>query len=76
MEIQRTPTPPIVENIFMNADRVIQAILGSYDAQLGITDGNTSGKAIEQGAIHSNAASKPYLVGYVNGFEQNRYNHH
>ena len=70
MEIQRTPTPPIVENIFMNADRVIQAILGSYDAQLGITDGDTSGKAIEQGAIHSNAASKPYLVGYVNGLNR------
>jgi len=70
MEIQRTPTPPIVESIFVGSDRVIQAILGSYDAQLGITDGDTSGRAIEQGAIHSNAASKPYLVGYVNGLNR------
>lgn len=70
MEIQRTPTPPIVQEMFINADRVIQSILGSYDAQLGITDGDISGRAIEQGAIHSNAASKPYLVGYINGLNR------
>lgn len=70
MEIQRTPTPPIVESIYLNSDKVIQAILGAYDAQLGITDGETSGRAIEQGALHSNAASKPYLVGYINGLNR------
>lgn len=69
-EIVRTPTPQIVENIFLGADNVIQSILGTYDAQMGITDGDTSGRAIEQGAIHSSAASKPYLVGYVNGLNR------
>jgi hypothetical protein len=70
MEIQRTPMPPIVEQIFFGADRVIQSILGSYDAQMGITNGDTSGKAIMQGAMHSSAASKPYLVSLTAAFSR------
>lgn len=70
MEIQRTPTPPIVEATFLGADSVTQAILGSYDAQLGITDGNTSGKAIQQGSMHSSAAAMPYTMGYIQGLNR------
>lgn len=69
-EVQRTPTPPIVESVFMGSDQVTQAILGSYDAQMGIVDGSISGKAIQQGALHSNAASRPYLINYTNGLNR------
>jgi len=69
-EIQRTPTPQIVQEVFMGSDQVTQAILGSYDAQLGITDGNISGKAIQQGAIHSNAAAVPYVTGFYKGLNR------
>lgn len=69
-EVQRTPTPPIVQETFMGCDQVTQSILGSYDAQLGITNGNTSGKAIMQGSMHSSAAAKPYLIGYINGLNR------
>ena len=65
MEIQRTPTPPIVENTFMGADRVTQAILGAYDSVLGINDKDVSGVAISNGAIQSATASTPYLVSYI-----------
>ena len=70
MEIQRTPTPPIVQETFLGLDTVTQTILGSYDASQGITDGNISGVAIKQGALHSNAAAKPYLMGYIKGLNR------
>lgn len=69
-EIQRTPTPPIVEALFMGGNNMVQAILGSYDAQLGLSNGDTSGKAIQAGAMHSNAAALPYLVGYAKGLNR------
>ncbi len=70
MEIQRTPTPPIVEATFMGTDNVTQTILGSYDAQLGINGNQLSGVAIQQGAMQSNAAAIPYLIGYVKGLNR------
>jgi hypothetical protein len=70
MEIQRTPTPPIVESTFMGTDQVTQVILGSYDAQLGINGNQISGVAIQQGAMQSNAAAIPYLMGYVKGLNR------
>ncbi len=70
MEIQRTPTPPIVQDTFLGSDRVTQAILGSYDAEMGISNAPVSGKAIQQGAMHSNAAAKPYYINYVNGMNR------
>jgi len=69
-EIQRTPTPPIVESAFMNADRNIQATLGSYDAQQGIVGDNLSGRAIMQGAMQSNGAAGPYLINYLKGWDR------
>jgi len=64
-EIQRTPTPPIVEATFMGSDAVTQAILGSYDGVLGINGNQISGVAIQQGAMQSNAAALPYLTNYI-----------
>jgi hypothetical protein len=69
-EIQRTPTPPIVESTFLGSDRVTQAILGSYDGVLGTNDKDISGIAITQGAIQTNAASTPYLMGYIKGLNR------
>lgn len=69
-EIQRTPTPPIVEETFLGSDRVTQTILGSYDSLLGIQGHQISGVAIQQGALQSNAAALPYLVGYINGINR------
>ena len=71
--IQRTQTPAIVQDAFYGADKTIQLVLGSYDAQLGQvgeSGGSVSGKAIQQGAMHSDAASVPYLVGYIKGLQR------
>lgn len=68
-EIQRTPTPPIVESAFVNADSVIQATLGSYDASQGIV-GDLSGKAIMQGAMQSDGAAGPYLINYLKAWDR------
>ncbi len=63
----RTPTPPIVEQTFLGADNVTQTILGSYDSLLGTNAQQVSGTAIQQGAMQSNAAAIPYLMGYIKG---------
>ena len=70
MEVQRMPTPPIVEATFMGSDRVTQTILGSYDSILGVSGNQISGVAIQQGALQSNAAAIPYLMGFINGLNQ------
>lgn len=70
MEIQRTPTPPIVENTFMQSETVTQTILGSYDALLGTNAQQVSGVAIQQGAMQTNAAAIPYLMGYIKGMNR------
>ena len=69
-EVQRTQTPPIVENVFMGTDKVTQTILGSYDSVLGTNEQDVSGRAIQQGAIQSSAASSPYMLGYIDGMNR------
>jgi hypothetical protein len=69
-EVQRTATPPIVENVFNGSSAISQTILGSYDGILGISDKQISGVAIQQGAMQSNAAGLPYLVGYIKGINR------
>jgi hypothetical protein len=69
-EIQRTPTPPIVENTFNGTNRMIQSILGTYDSILSTNDKQISGVAIQQGALQSNAAAIPYLKGYIKGINR------
>lgn len=69
-EVQRTPTPPIVETTFMGTDQVTQTILGTYDSILGTNDKQISGVAIQQGALQSNAACIPYLMGYIKGLNR------
>jgi len=69
-EIQRTPTPPIVENTFMGTDQVTQTILGNYDGIMKTNDKQVSGVALQQGALQSNAAALPYLMGYIKGLNR------
>lgn len=69
-EVQRTPTPPIVENAFMSAINTIQATLGSYDAQQGNIDPSMSGRAIMQGAMQADGAAGPYLINYIKAWNR------
>lgn len=69
-EISRVPTPPEVSNTISQSDQIIQNILGSFDASLGINDNQLSGIAIVEGATQSNSAAMPYVVGYMQGLTQ------
>lgn len=69
-EIMRTPIPPEISQTFSMTDNLIQGILGSYDAALGIQNNELSGVAIMQGAMHSNAAAMPYTVGFMKGLNR------
>ncbi len=69
-EVVRTPIPPQISETFQMADNLIQGILGSYDAALGIQNNDLSGVAIMQGAMHSNAAAMPYTVGFMKGWNR------
>ena len=69
-EIMRTPIPPQISETFQMSDNLIQGILGSYDAALGIQNNELSGVAIMQGAMHSNAAAMPYTVGFMKGWSR------
>lgn len=67
-EVVRTPIPPEISNTFQMADATVQVILGSYDAAQGDTEGDLSGIAIMQGAMHSNASAMPYTMGFIEGW--------
>lgn len=69
-EIQRVQTPPEIVQAFVGADSLIQNILGSYDASLGINDNQLSGIAIVEAASQSNAAAMPYIVGLLLGLQR------
>lgn len=69
-EVQRTPIPPEITNTFRMTDEMTQMILGSYDSQQGVQSGQLSGVALARGAIQSNNASVPYIVGYIKGLNR------
>lgn len=66
-EVNRVPAPPEVMGTISLCDQMGQAILGSYDASLGINNNQLSGVAIVEGATQSNAAAMPHLVGFMQG---------
>lgn len=68
-EVQRMPAPPEIMQAFGATDALVQNILGSYDASLGINDNQLSGIAIVEAATQSNAAAMPYIVGYLQGWQ-------
>ncbi len=69
-EIIKIPSPPEVLQAFTGSDSLIQNILGSYDASLGINNNQLSGVALVEAASQSNAAAMPYIVGYLQGYQR------
>jgi len=69
-EVVRTPIPPEISATFQMTDNLMQSILGTYDAALGINNKELSGVAIMQGAMHSNSASMPCTVGFIKGLNR------
>lgn len=69
-EVVKMPLPPEIINTFTGADQMMQAILGSYDATLGINKQQLSGIAIENGATQSNSAAMPYIVNLLCSLQQ------
>jgi hypothetical protein len=69
-EVVRTPAPPEIVQAFTGADSLIQNVLGSYDASLGINNNQLSGIAIVEAASQSNATAMPYIVGCLQGFQR------
>lgn len=69
-EVQRIPAPPEIVQAFTGADSLMEQILGSYDASLGINNNQLSGVAIVEGATQSNSAAMPYIVGFMQGLQR------
>ena len=69
-EIQRIPAPPEIVQSFQSTDSLVQNILGSYDASLGINNNQLSGIAIVEGASQSNSVAMPYIVGCLQGYQR------
>jgi hypothetical protein len=69
-EIAKVPCPQEVIAAFTGADQLMQGILGSYDAQLGIQNNQLSGVALVEAASQSNATAMPYIVGYLQGMQR------
>jgi hypothetical protein len=66
----RSQMNPAFMQVFDMQDKTIQAVLGSYDAQLGINEKQLSGVAIVEGATQSNNAAMPYVVNYLAALNQ------
>lgn len=69
-EVIKVPAPPEIVQAFTGSDSLIQQILGSYDASLGINNNQLSGVALVEAATQSNAAAMPYIVGYLQGYQR------
>lgn len=64
-EVVNVPAPPEVMAAFQASDPTVQTILGSYASNLGQNDNDLSGKAVIESASVGNAASMPFIVGYL-----------
>ena len=69
-EIAKVPCPPEIVQAFTGADQLMQNILGTYDASLGINNNQLSGVAIVEAASQNNATAMPYIVGYMQGLQR------
>lgn len=64
-EVQNLPAPPEVMGAFAQCDSMLQSILGTYDASLGLNEKDISGVALIESATQNNATTFPYLNGYL-----------
>lgn len=69
-EVQRVGAPPEIVQAFTGTDALMQNILGTYDASLGINNNQLSGVAIVEAATQSNATAMPYIIGYLQGYQR------
>lgn len=69
-EVQNIPLPPEVMASFQVTGPMTQAILGSFSSNRGQEINGASGKAIIESLSADNAASEPYVVGYLAGLTQ------
>lgn len=69
-EVIKVPLPPEIMGAFTGADQLVQNILGSYDASLGINNNQLSGIAIQEGATQSNATAMPYISNLLESYQQ------
>ena len=69
-EVQKVPAPPEIVQAFTGSDGLMEQVLGSYDASLGINNNQLSGVAIVEGATQSNSAAMPYVVGFMQGLQR------
>lgn len=68
--VQRAPIPPELLTTFLQADQVIQNILGAFNTQLGVNDNDISGAAIIEAMTQSNATGMPYIVNFMMAWNQ------
>ncbi|OHE77462.1 MAG: hypothetical protein A3F67_02545 [Verrucomicrobia bacterium RIFCSPHIGHO2_12_FULL_41_10] len=68
--VQPVPAPPEIMGAFQITDPTIQTILGGFASNLAKNDNDLSGKAVIETLSASNAASMPFVVGYLNGLAQ------
>ena len=69
-EIQNAPLPGEVLQAFQMSGPLSQTILGSFASNLGKNDNDLSGRAVVETITQGNAASMPYVVGYLAGLTQ------
>lgn len=69
-EVQNIPLPPEVMASFQVTGPMTQTILGSFASNLAKNDNALSGKAVIESISVDNAASMPYVVGYLAGLTQ------
>lgn len=60
--MQRVGLPAEVLQLFTSGQQIMQSVVGSYDAQLGVNNRDLSGVALVEGATQSNATAMPYVV--------------
>lgn len=63
--LPRVPAPPEIMQTFQMCDSLVQNVLGSYDAAIGISGNQVSGSAMSQGAQISNSVARPAHVNYL-----------
>ncbi len=64
------PAPPEILSVFQMTDAAIQTVLGGFASNLNKNDNDLSGKAVIELSSKGNAASKPYIMGYLAGLTQ------
>lgn len=69
-EVIRQPMPPEFLQTLQFGFQLVQNILGSFDASLGINNNQLSGVAIVEGATQSNPTAMPLINNYMYSFTQ------